>query len=117
MYLSTDIALSPSLAPELASLLASLGNLKIAEREISQGARVYACTPQDAVDARLISRLPDSVELIAIAGTDTGRIDLDAARARGIKVSNTPAVSRNAALSLKANIAAFIDHGMPLDRV
>jgi len=116
MYQHTDIALSPNLPAELASQLVSLGRLSVARREIADGTRIYACTADDAIDASLISRLPDSLELIAIAGTATDRVDLEAARARGIKVSRTHLAACCAALSLKANIAAFLAHGMPLDR-
>lgn len=117
MYPQTDIALSPTLPSDLAAPLATLGSLAVARREVSHGTRVYACSVEDSIDASLISRLPPSLELIAIAGSETDRIDLEAARARGIKVSNIPLAARNPALSLKANIAAFIDRGFPLDRV
>lgn len=116
MQQQTDIALSPSLPPELADPLAALGNLRIAQREVSHGTRIYACTAEDSIDAGLISRLPGTLELIAIAGSETSHIDLEAARARGIKVSYIPAPALNMALSLKANIAAFIDRGFPLHR-
>lgn len=112
-----EIALSPNMSSELAGQLVSMGNLKITSGEVSNGTRVYACTKYDPVDASLIGRLPSSLELIAIADSETGQVDLVAARARGIKISYIPADARDPALSLKANIAAFLDRGYPLHRV
>ncbi|GGO81861.1 hypothetical protein GCM10011348_21840 [Marinobacterium nitratireducens] len=117
MHQQTHIALSPTLPPEFAGPLAMLGHLTVACREVTNGTRVYACTAEDLVDENLISRLPSSLELIAIAGSETAHVDLEAARARGIKVSNIPLAARDTALSLKANIAAFIDRGFPLNGV
>ncbi|NVK41452.1 MAG: hypothetical protein HWE39_09420 [Oceanospirillaceae bacterium] len=117
MITQADIALNPGMPPELVGQLQSLGRVAVAERRIAPGTRIYACMAETAVDARLIDRLPPSVELIAIAGADTGRVDLEAARARGIKVSHTPAAAASMALSLKANIAAFLDRGLPLNRI
>lgn len=117
MITQADIALSPCMPPELVSQLLSLGSLAVAERRVAPGTRVYACMAETTVDGRLIDRLPSSVELIAIAGADTGGVDLEAARARGIKVCHTPEATSNMALSLKATIAAFLDRGLPLNRI
>lgn len=48
------------------------------------------------IDARFIAALPDSIKLIASFGVGTNHIDVAAARARGIAVSNTPDVLTNA---------------------
>ncbi|MFC6672985.1 hypothetical protein [Marinobacterium aestuariivivens] len=117
MTQTVEIALSPNMPPELASQLVTLGRLSTAGHCISPGTRVFACTVGDSVDASLINRLPATVELIATAGVETDHIDLDAARTRGIRISNTPGTTQDAALRLKANIAAFLDRGLPLDRV
>ena len=57
-----------------------------------QGARVVV-TKELPVGADLLSQFPDSVKLIVEAGTGYNNIDLDAARAKGITVCNTPAYS------------------------
>jgi glyoxylate reductase len=58
----------------------------------AEGADVLVPTVTDRIDADLIGRLPDSVELIANFGVGVNHIDLDAASARKIVVTNTPGV-------------------------
>jgi lactate dehydrogenase-like 2-hydroxyacid dehydrogenase len=48
--------------------------------------------PGDPIDARLISLLPESIKLIASYSTGLDHVDIDAAMARNIAVSNTPDV-------------------------
>ncbi len=55
------------------------------------GADVLAPTLGDTVSARVIEALP-SVKLIANFGAGTDHIDLHAAQARGVPVTNTPSV-------------------------
>ncbi len=50
------------------------------------------CPAANPVDAELINALPDSVRLIANFGAGIDHMDLGAAKARGIMVSNTPEV-------------------------
>lgn len=57
-----------------------------------QGADALVPTVTDRIDAALIARLPDSVQLIANFGVGVNHIDLDAAAARKIVVTNTPGV-------------------------
>lgn len=56
------------------------------------GADVLCPTFSDSVPGALITRLPQTVRLIASYGVGTNHIDLEAARARGITVTNTPDV-------------------------
>ena len=58
----------------------------------ADGADVLVPTVTDRIDADLIARLPDSVDLIANFGVGVNHIDLDAAAARKIVVTNTPGV-------------------------
>lgn len=116
MFPKADIVVSPTLTSEQTCQLISLGVLSNVNSEASKCTRVYICTEQDIVDANLINQLPASLELIALAGIIADNIDLEAARARGIKVSRASPAASSIALSLKANIAAFFDHGLPLDR-
>lgn len=56
------------------------------------GYRVLVSSITDELDADLIARLPDSVGLIAQFGNGVDNIDVEAAHARGITVTNTPSV-------------------------
>ena len=57
-----------------------------------QGADVLAPTVTDTIDAGVIERLPPGLRLIANFGAGVNHIDLAAAAARGIAVTNTPDV-------------------------
>ncbi|HEX7388892.1 MAG TPA: D-glycerate dehydrogenase, partial [Acidiphilium sp.] len=56
------------------------------------GAEAVLVTPADRLDAALIARLPAGVKVIGTFSVGTDHIDLDAARARGLAVVNTPDV-------------------------
>jgi glyoxylate reductase len=56
------------------------------------GKDVLVSSITDRLDADLISRLPESVKLIAQFGNGFDNIDIDAAYARGLIVTNTPSV-------------------------
>lgn len=56
------------------------------------GKDVLVSTITDRIDADLIARLPQSVRLIAQFGNGVDNIDLDAAWAAGLTVTNTPSV-------------------------
>lgn len=58
----------------------------------ADGADVIVPTVTDRIDAELIEKLPESVQLIANFGVGVNHIDLDAAAARKIAVTNTPGV-------------------------
>ena len=66
-------------------------------RDIPHGTRVHVTTALDPLGDGAIASLPDSVGLIANIGVGIDNIDLDAARARGIAVSNTPVVTEDTA--------------------
>ncbi len=57
-----------------------------------EGQDVLVSSITDRLDADLISRLPQSVRLIAQFGNGFDNIDIDAAYARGLTVTNTPSV-------------------------
>lgn len=57
-----------------------------------RGADVLVPTVTDTIDADLIKALPDSIRLIANFGVGVNHIDLKAAAARSITVTNTPGV-------------------------
>lgn len=61
------------------------------------GASVYVSTSVDPVPAELIERFGPELGLIANLGVGTDNIDLAAAAARGIQVSNTPVVTEDTA--------------------
>lgn len=56
------------------------------------GKDVLVSTITDRIDAELIARLPRNVRLIAQFGNGVDNIDLDAAWAAGLTVTNTPSV-------------------------
>ncbi|WP_043833510.1 2-hydroxyacid dehydrogenase [Muricoccus aerilatus] len=58
----------------------------------AEGCEGILCAAGDALDAATIAALPDSVRIIATFSVGTDHIALDAARARGIAVTNTPEV-------------------------
>ena len=63
---------------------------------LSAGCRAIVCAPGTAFDAALITDLPDSVEILATFSVGYDHIDLEAARARGLIVTNTPDVLTDA---------------------
>jgi len=60
-------------------------------------AQVICSTALNSIDAQFIARLPDSIKLIANIGVGYDNIDLAAAGARGIAVTNTPVVTEDTA--------------------
>jgi glyoxylate reductase len=67
----------------------------LAARQITaacKGADVLVPTVTDTIDAALIKALPDNIRLIANFGVGVNHIDLKAAAARGMIVTNTPGV-------------------------
>ena len=59
-------------------------------------ADAIVCTVTDRIDAAVIASLAPRVRLLANFGVGVSHIDLDAAKARGITVSNTPDVLTDA---------------------
>ena len=64
--------------------------------EISAGADALLITQEDVMNAGVLSRIPSSVCVIATLSAGFDHIDLAAAAARGIKVTNTPGVVTDA---------------------
>jgi lactate dehydrogenase-like 2-hydroxyacid dehydrogenase len=58
----------------------------------SQGADAILCCPGDTLDAKTIAALPDSVKVVGTFSVGIDHVDVAAAKARGIKVCNTPDV-------------------------
>lgn len=56
----------------------------------AEGADAIVTSPVDPIPGELIAELPDSVRIIATFSVGYEHIDLQAARARGIVVTNTP---------------------------
>jgi lactate dehydrogenase-like 2-hydroxyacid dehydrogenase len=64
--------------------------------ELAAGADALIVTPSDKMTAEVIARLPDSVRMIATFSVGFEHVDLDAAKRRGLAVSNTPGVLTDA---------------------
>ncbi len=60
---------------------------------LAKGAAAVVATAYDTIDEGFIGALPASVKFIASIGVGVDHIDLDAARAKGLTVSNTPEVT------------------------
>ncbi|MCS6877663.1 MAG: D-glycerate dehydrogenase [Geminicoccaceae bacterium] len=81
----------------------NLDDRDLGEEDILAGARGADGILTSAIDrmpASLIRRLPDSVKIIATFSVGFDHIDLEAARARGITVTNTPDVLTDATADL-----------------
>lgn len=96
------IILARELPGPFAKLLGQYGELRVAgdgstPAPVFNDARIYVSTSVDSVDAATIASLPSSVGLIANVGVGIDKIDLAAARARDIYVSNTPGVAEDTA--------------------
>jgi lactate dehydrogenase-like 2-hydroxyacid dehydrogenase len=63
---------------------------------LSQDADAILCAATEAINAELISGLPDRVKMIATFSVGYDHIDVPAASARGIRLSNTPDVLTDA---------------------
>lgn len=68
--------------------------------EHAPGATVIVASTSVAVDAELIAGAGGSLEVIASFGVGYDNIDLEAARARGVRVTNTPGVLTDATAEL-----------------
>ena len=64
--------------------------------ELSQGCDAVLTSVTDKMDAETINKLPDSVKVISNFAVGFGNIDLEAAKKRGIAVTNTPEVLTDA---------------------
>lgn len=64
--------------------------------DISAGADALLITQEDTINAGVLARLPRSIRIIATLSAGFDHIDLAAAGARGIKVTNTPGVVTDA---------------------
>jgi lactate dehydrogenase-like 2-hydroxyacid dehydrogenase len=62
----------------------------------AEGSAAILCTTTDRLDDATIKRLPDSVRMLATFSVGFEHIDLAAAQARGIAVTNTPDVLTDA---------------------
>ena len=89
-------------------------------RAIVKEADVLVPTVTDRIDADLIEAAGDQLKLIASFGTGVDHIDLAAARARGITVTNTPGVltedTADVALALMLAVPRRIAEGDKLAR-
>jgi lactate dehydrogenase-like 2-hydroxyacid dehydrogenase len=69
-----------------------MSGAEIARAATQAGVSGILCAAGDAMTAETIGALPDSVKIIATFSAGTDHIDLKAAAARGIPVTNTPDV-------------------------
>ncbi|GAB3113312.1 D-glycerate dehydrogenase [Aestuariicella hydrocarbonica] len=91
------IIASQHLPEALLGLLAQFGDVRRAGNDNMNDAVVYLTSALEPVSAAMIESFPDSLGLIANLGVGTDNIDLAAAQARSILVSNTPVVTEDTA--------------------
>ena len=75
--------------------------------ELSQGCDAVLTSLTDKMDEETINKLPDTVKVISNFAVGFGNIDLEAAKKRGIAVTNTPEVLSDAT----AEIVTIINDG------
>ena len=85
--------------PALSQLFQSIAEVRVnsGDEAVFDNATIYCSTALDYVNEDLINRFPESLRLIANIGVGVDKIDLVAARNRGITVSNTPVVTEDTA--------------------
>ncbi|KAA1055136.1 2-hydroxyacid dehydrogenase [Azospirillum argentinense] len=74
----------------------ALSGADIAALAAETGAEGILCTAGDRLDATAIAALPEEVRIVATFSVGTDHIDLNAAKARGLIVTNTPDVLTDA---------------------
>ena len=83
--------------------------------EAARGAEVIVCSITDPINAELLDALAPPLALVATFAVGYENIDIDAARARGVRVSHTPGVLTEAtaeiALSLLLDCARRVTEG------
>ncbi|HET9158045.1 MAG TPA: hypothetical protein VFN91_15340, partial [Myxococcaceae bacterium] len=80
-------------------LILNTGDRPLSADEIvsrSQEVDAVLCSVADRMTAAVFSRLPDRVRIVASFGVGTEHLDLVAAKARGVVVTNTPEVLTDA---------------------
>ncbi len=60
--------------------------------KVAEGAVALLCTPTEPINAEAIAMLPPSLKVLSTVSVGFEHIDLAAAKARGIRVTNTPGV-------------------------
>lgn len=117
-----SIALSRGIFPEGVTRLRALGSVRTnandeplsgsALRTQLQGAQVALTTAGCRLDAELLGSLPD-LRLIANIAVGVNNIDLEAARALGIRVTNTPDVLTEATADMGFALLLAIARQLP----
>ena len=64
--------------------------------EAAEGAAAILPCPTELFSADVIARLPESVKIVACYSVGVDHVDLDAAKARGLVITNTPGVLSDA---------------------
>ena len=87
---------------------------------ICKGVQILVPTVTDKIDAKLIESLPNSVKMIANFGAGVDHIDIEAATARSLVVTNTPGVltddTADLALALLLAVPRRLGEGARLAR-
>lgn len=102
MAQKTIVAVTRRLPPACEARLAARFEVRLGDDEVAYtpaslaahaaGAAAVIVTPSEAINAEAIAALPASVKVIATNSVGFEHVDLAAARARGLRVGNTPDV-------------------------
>lgn len=90
------VVLNAQLPAAFRQLLEPLGSVDVGVAP-DDSTRALVVTPYERIDAAFIAALPSSIGLLASLGVGLDHVDLDAARERGVAVSNTPVVTDDTA--------------------
>lgn len=95
------IVLARPLPPPIRQRLETIGDVRVYDpgkpASTLADCAVWLGTAMDPVNAELIESFPDTLGLIANLGVGTDNVDLEAAKAAGVEVSNTPVVTEDTA--------------------
>ena len=75
--------------------------------ELSQGCDAILTSLTEKMDEDTINKLPDSIKVISNFAVGFGNIDLEAAKKRGIAVTNTPDVLTDATAEIAMLLIIF----------
>ena len=78
--------------------------------EMSQGCDGILTSLTDKMDTETINKLPDSIKILSNFAVGFGNIDLEAAKKRGIAITNTPEVLSDATAEIGILLISLLEY-------